>query len=98
MSDNKTNNPTEGFTDTNDRAVNRRNILLGTSTLVAAAALTSGALAQAQKAAPAAPAASPAPAPAAASGRRPNILVIFGDDVGQTNVSAYSFGLMGYRT
>jgi arylsulfatase A-like enzyme len=28
----------------------------------------------------------------------PNILVIFGDDVGQTNISAYSFGLMGYRT
>ncbi len=29
---------------------------------------------------------------------KPNILVIFGDDVGQTNISAYSFGLMGYRT
>jgi arylsulfatase A-like enzyme len=24
--------------------------------------------------------------------------VIFGDDIGQTNLSAYSFGLMGYRT
>jgi len=33
-----------------------------------------------------------------AGGKKPNILVIFGDDVGQTNVSAYSFGLMGYRT
>jgi arylsulfatase len=32
------------------------------------------------------------------SGRKPNILVIFGDDIGQTNVSAYSMGLMGYRT
>jgi arylsulfatase len=30
--------------------------------------------------------------------KKPNILVIFGDDVGQTNLSAYSFGLMGYRT
>ncbi|MGC8642513.1 MAG: arylsulfatase [Isosphaeraceae bacterium] len=30
--------------------------------------------------------------------RKPNILVIFGDDIGQTNVSAYSMGLMGYRT
>src|SRR5256884_5207051 len=41
----------------------------------------------------------PAPTTAApASGRRPNILVIFGDDIGQTNVSAYSFGLMGYKT
>ncbi len=30
--------------------------------------------------------------------RKPNILVIFGDDIGQTNISAYSMGLMGYRT
>ncbi len=29
---------------------------------------------------------------------KPNILVIWGDDVGQTNVSAYSMGVMGYRT
>jgi arylsulfatase A-like enzyme len=29
---------------------------------------------------------------------KPNILVIFGDDIGQTNVSAYSMGMMGYRT
>jgi arylsulfatase len=28
----------------------------------------------------------------------PNILVIFGDDVGQSNISAYTDGLMGYRT
>jgi arylsulfatase A-like enzyme len=77
-----------------NQAIDRRNLLLGTSTLVAAATLTSGALAQAQKAAPSAS----APAPAAASGRKPNILVIFGDDIGQANVSAYSFGLMGYRT
>ena len=33
-----------------------------------------------------------------ASGGKPNILVIFGDDIGQSNVSAYSMGLMGYRT
>ena len=37
----------------------------------------------------------PAPAP---SGSKSNIVVIFGDDIGQTNVSAYSFGLMGYKT
>ena len=29
---------------------------------------------------------------------KPNILVIWGDDIGITNVSAYSDGLMGYRT
>jgi len=29
---------------------------------------------------------------------KPNILVIFGDDVGQTNLSAYTFGLVGYKT
>ena len=79
---------------TKEAALNRRNVLLGTSTLVAAATLTSGALAQAQKAAPSAA----TPTPGAPSGKRPNILVIFGDDIGQTNISAYSFGLIGYRT
>ena len=38
------------------------------------------------------------PPVAAQEQAKPNILVIFGDDIGQTNVSAYSFGLMGYRT
>ena len=33
----------------------------------------------------------------AASGK-PNILVIFGDDIGISNISAYSDGLMGYTT
>ncbi|MGH8785505.1 MAG: arylsulfatase [Cupriavidus necator] len=37
-------------------------------------------------------------APVASSGKKPNILVIFGDDIGQTNISAYSFGVTGYRT
>lgn len=39
-----------------------------------------------------------AQSPMPSSVKKPNILVIFGDDIGQTNVSAYSFGLMGYRT
>lgn len=26
---------------------------------------------------------------------KPNILVIWGDDIGQSNISAYTFGLMG---
>src|SRR6202042_1369456 len=73
--------------------LSRRNILLGTSTLVAAATLTSGGLAQVQKAAPAAPT-----TPAAPSGRKPNILILWGDDIGIANISAYSNGLMGYET
>ncbi len=36
--------------------------------------------------------------PAAADTKKPNILVIFGDDVGITNLSAYSQGLVGYKT
>jgi arylsulfatase len=67
----------------------RRDLLLRGTSLVAASALASvvserPAHAQQQTTAPA--------------GRKPNILVIFGDDVGLTNVSAYSLGLMGYRT
>jgi arylsulfatase len=34
----------------------------------------------------------------AQAGKRPNILVIWGDDIGQFNVSAYNMGMMGYRT
>jgi arylsulfatase len=30
--------------------------------------------------------------------QRPNIVIIWGDDIGQSNVSAYSRGLMGYQT
>ena len=30
--------------------------------------------------------------------RKPNILVIWGDDIGQFNISAYNLGMMGYRT
>ena len=33
-----------------------------------------------------------------ADGKQPNILVIWGDDIGITNLSCYSDGLMGYRT
>ncbi|WP_390896849.1 arylsulfatase [Rubinisphaera margarita] len=29
---------------------------------------------------------------------KPNILVIFGDDIGQSNISAYTMGLVGYQT
>src|SRR5688572_11388921 len=29
---------------------------------------------------------------------KPNILVIWGDDIGWSNISAYNLGLMGYQT
>ena len=29
---------------------------------------------------------------------KPNILVIWGDDIGQSNVSRYTNGMMGYKT
>ena len=66
----------------------RRNMLLGGA---AGLAGTGVQLAQAQPVAPARPA-------AAAPQGRPNILVIFGDDVGWGNISAYNMGMMGYRT
>jgi arylsulfatase len=34
----------------------------------------------------------------AAEQKKPNILIIWGDDIGQSNISAYSMGLMGYKT
>jgi arylsulfatase A-like enzyme len=30
--------------------------------------------------------------------KKPNIVIIWGDDIGQSNISAYTRGLMGYRT
>jgi arylsulfatase len=68
----------------------RRNVVFASTALTAASAL--GVAGRA----PAAEAQQPAGRPA--SGRPPNILVIFGDDIGQTNISAYSHGVMGYRT
>jgi arylsulfatase len=75
-----------------DLALNRRNILLSSGSLLALAA-TGTTTAQAQETKPAAPAAA-----AGGAGGKPNILVIWGDDVGIANVSAYSNGLMGYET
>jgi arylsulfatase A-like enzyme len=66
----------------------RRNISLAGATLAAALAMSAAATvetAQAQQ-------------QALPSGRQPNILVIFGDDIGQSNISAYTSGLMGYET
>ena len=39
-----------------------------------------------------------APALGAGASKKPNILVIWGDDIGYWNISAYNQGMMGYRT
>jgi arylsulfatase A-like enzyme len=58
-----------------------------------------GAHAQAGKKPAAKPAAKPASTTAAAAPKgKPNILVIWGDDIGQFNVGAYNMGMMGYQT
>jgi len=75
-----------------DSGVSRRSLLTGTTALFAASALAAGAAAATM---PTAARAQDAPA---ASGKTPNILVIFGDDIGIPQVSAYTMGLMGYRT
>jgi len=80
---------TKSETTTKNGVINRRSILLGGSTLAAASALGTNQLvkmAQAQ------------PAPVATGGRKPNILILWGDDVGWWNVSAYNRGMMGYKT
>jgi arylsulfatase len=77
--------------------VNRRNMLLGGAAALGGS--TQMAQAQQRPAAPAAPAQAPArAAQPAAAGAKPNIVVIFGDDIGQSNISYYTRGLMGYRT
>ena len=38
------------------------------------------------------------PLQAAFAADKPNILVIWGDDIGQFNISAYNMGMMGYKT
>ena len=73
-------------TKTTYAPLNRRNILLGSTTLAAASALGASAPITVARAQP------------TTSGRKPNILFIMGDDIGWFNVSAYNMGVMGYRT
>jgi arylsulfatase len=75
----------------NNGSLSRRKILLAGTSLAAATAINTvdrTQIAQAQQ----------PQQPSAPSGRKPNILVIWGDDVGVANISAYSNGLMGYET
>ncbi|RWP04165.1 arylsulfatase [Mesorhizobium sp.] len=66
-----------------ERQPNRRDILLTGGSVLAISAVASGIATSAK---------------AQAAGAKPNILVIFGDDVGYWNLSAYNRGMMGYRT
>jgi arylsulfatase A-like enzyme len=70
-----------------DQTPNRRNVLLGTTTLAAATAFGAAArlgTAHAQQ--------------PSATGRPPNILVIMGDDIGWFNIGAYHQGIMSGKT
>jgi arylsulfatase len=69
----------------NNGSLSRRKILLAGTSLAAATAINTvdrTQIAQAQQ----------PQQPSAPSGRKPNILVIWGDDVGVANISAYSNG------
>ena len=59
-----------------------RSMLLSLGRLLLAAALGLGLCAGAQ----------------AQNAKKPNILIIWGDDIGQFNVGAYNMGMMGYKT
>lgn len=85
MSDERPEKPEDQ--DRGTPGLNRRNVLL--SGTAVALATVAGTTAQAQQ--------NPAPA-AAASGQKPNILMIMGDDIGWFNPSIYHRGIMGYRT
>jgi arylsulfatase A-like enzyme len=70
-------------------SLKRRDLLLtGTSLMAASAIAVTGLTAKVHAQQPAVP----------TSGKKPNILVLMGDDIGIANVSIYSHGLMGYQT
>ena len=84
----------ENRNDTPNGSVSRRRMLMAGTALAASGLSGGAALAQAQP--------TPTPRPAAPSAvpsvAKPNILIIYGDDIGLANISAYSHGLMGYGT
>jgi arylsulfatase A-like enzyme len=91
MSDDRLKDISADGTPQNSGGLKRRDLLLGSSTLLAASAMSSTGLvnpAQAQNQASTVPGAS----------GRPNILLIMTDDVGVWNLSTYHRGMMGGRT
>ena len=86
MSTDQGNGKSEGSAAPNSEGVKRRDLLLSGSSLVAASALLG-------------PGTNPAEAQQpTASGKRPNIVVIMGDDIGWWNIGAYHRGMMAGRT
>jgi arylsulfatase A-like enzyme len=77
----------ENSTYSSEGSLSRRSVLLGGTALAAASAMIAGAQVPVAKA-----------QDQPAAGGNPNILVIFGDDIGYWNTSAYNRGMMGYRT
>lgn len=88
MTDDLRNSRNPSAATQSDALPDRRRILLS-GTAFAAATLGSSAFAQQP---------APAPGPAAPAGGAPNILVIFGDDIGTWNISHNNRGMMGYQT
>src|SRR5262245_44735194 len=77
----------KGRIDDRELALGRRDLLLTGASLLAASALTAGVSTVGAR-----------PAAAQASAGKPNILVIWGDDIGTWNISHNSRGMMGYKT
>jgi hypothetical protein len=67
------------------KGLKRRDLLLASSSFLAASTLSMTGLSAATQ------------AQQSLDGRKPNILVIFGDDIGVPQISAYTMGMMGYR-
>ncbi|WP_082336899.1 arylsulfatase [Rhizobium ecuadorense] len=65
----------------------RRDLLLSGVSLLGASALSSSVLSSLST-----------PAKAQTATRPPNILILWGDDIGYWNISAYNQGMMGYKT
>jgi arylsulfatase len=81
-------NSGKSVVDPQDADLSRRNLLLAGSSLATLSAFGMAASTEPVR----------AQQQPAGGGGRPNILVIMGDDIGQANISAYTLGVMGYRT
>ncbi|WP_119269902.1 arylsulfatase [Taklimakanibacter deserti] len=70
-----------------ESTLKRRDVLLRGASLLAVSALSDGVLTSSVQ-----------PAEAQTTAAKPNILIIWGDDIGWWNISAYNQGMMGYKT